>query len=40
MAKNVGQGSRYLWTYRDADGALLTSQWSAPLQVDRIRRRF
>jgi hypothetical protein len=21
MAKNVGQGSQYLWTYRDADGA-------------------
>ncbi len=23
MAKNVGQGSQYLWTYRDAEGAFL-----------------
>ena len=23
MAKNVGQGSQYLWTYRDANGAFL-----------------
>ena len=22
MAKNVGQGSQYLWTYRDADGVV------------------
>ena len=25
MAKNVGQGSQYLWTYRDADGASSTA---------------
>ena len=23
MAKNVGQGSQYLWTYRDASGEFL-----------------
>ena len=23
MEKNVGQGSQYLWTYRDADGDFL-----------------
>ena len=24
MDKNVGQGSQYLWTYRDADGNYLS----------------
>jgi hypothetical protein len=33
MAKNVGQGSQYLWTYRDADGAFLDGSKSYRLHV-------
>jgi hypothetical protein len=33
MAKNVGQGSQYLWTYRDADGAFLDGSKSYRLRV-------
>jgi hypothetical protein len=33
MAKNVGQGSQYLWTYRDADGAFLDGARSYRLHV-------
>ena len=33
MAKNVGQGSQYLWTYRDADGAFLDGAKSYKLHV-------
>src|SRR5215510_8160800 len=33
MAKNVGQGSQYLWTYRDADGNWLDGAQSYRLRV-------
>ena len=33
MAKNVGQGSQYLWTYRDAAGAFLDGARSYRLHV-------
>lgn len=33
MAKNVGQGSQYLWTYRDADGAYLDGAKTYRLHV-------
>lgn len=33
MAKNVGQGSQYLWTYRDADGAFLDGSKTYKLHV-------
>jgi len=33
MAKNVGQGSQYLWTYRDAAGAFLDGSKSYRLHV-------
>jgi hypothetical protein len=33
MAKNVGQGSQYLWTYRDADGEYLDGAKSYQLHV-------
>ena len=33
MAKNVGQGSQYLWTYRDADGDWLDGAKSYRLHV-------
>ena len=33
MAKNVGQGSQYLWTYRDASGAFLNGAESYRLRV-------
>jgi hypothetical protein len=33
MAKNVGQGSQYLWTYRDADGAFLDGARTYRLRV-------
>jgi hypothetical protein len=33
MAKNVGQGSQYLWTYRDADGAFLDGSKNYKLHV-------
>jgi hypothetical protein len=33
MAKNVGQGSQYLWTYRDAEGAFLDGSKSYKLHV-------
>jgi hypothetical protein len=33
MAKNVGQGSQYLWTYRDASGAWLDGARSYRLRV-------
>ena len=33
MAKNIGQGSQYLWTYRDADGAFLDGSKSYRLHV-------
>src|SRR5262245_23208815 len=33
MAKNVGQGSQYLWTYRDAAGAFLQGAKSYRLRV-------
>jgi hypothetical protein len=33
MAKNVGQGSQYLWTYRDADGNWLDGAKSYKLHV-------
>jgi hypothetical protein len=33
MAKNVGQGSQYLWTYRDADGAFLDGAKAYRLHV-------
>ncbi|MGO4740752.1 DUF1254 domain-containing protein [Bosea sp. 2KB_26] len=33
MAKNVGQGSQYLWTYRDADGAFLDGAKTYKLHV-------
>ncbi len=33
MAKNVGQGSQYLWTYRDADGNFLDGAKTYKLHV-------
>ena len=33
MAKNVGQGSQYLWTYRDAEGAFLDGAKTYKLHV-------
>jgi hypothetical protein len=33
MDKNVGQGSQYLWTYRDASGAWLDGAKSYSLKV-------
>jgi hypothetical protein len=33
MAKNVGQGSQYLWTYRDASGAFLDGANTYRLRV-------
>jgi hypothetical protein len=33
MAKNVGQGSQYLWTYRDSDGNFLDGAKSYTLHV-------
>jgi hypothetical protein len=33
MAKNVGQGSQYLWTYRDADGNYLDGARSYRLHI-------
>ena len=33
MAKNVGQGSQYLWTYRDADGNFLDGSKTYKLHV-------
>jgi hypothetical protein len=33
MAKNVGQGSQYLWTYRDADGQYLDGARSYRLHI-------
>ena len=33
MAKNVGQGSQYLWTYRDAEGAFLDGAKTYRLHV-------
>ena len=33
MAKNVGQGSQYLWTYRDADGDFLDGSKTYKLHI-------
>ena len=33
MAKNIGQGSQYLWTYRDADGVFLDGAKTYRLHV-------
>ena len=35
IAKNVGQGSQYLWTYRDADGAFLDGARTYRLHVQK-----
>jgi hypothetical protein len=33
MDKNIGQGSQYLWAYRDADGAFLDGAKNYRLHV-------
>ena len=33
MAKNIGQGSQYLWTYRDAEGNYLDGAKSYALHI-------
>ena len=39
MEKNVGQGSQYLWTYRDRDGNYLDGDRNYRLHLTEIRQR-